>query len=35
MGIEPIRSGTIRFAGEDITRLPVHLRASRGHPGGA
>jgi branched-chain amino acid transport system ATP-binding protein len=30
MGIEPIRTGTIRFAGEDITRLPVHQRARRG-----
>jgi branched-chain amino acid transport system ATP-binding protein len=30
MGIEPIRSGRIRFAGEDITRLPVHARARRG-----
>ena len=30
MGIEPIRSGRIRFNGEDITRLPVHQRARRG-----
>jgi len=30
MGIEPIRTGTIRFNGEDITRLPVHQRARRG-----
>jgi branched-chain amino acid transport system ATP-binding protein len=30
MGIEPIRSGKIRFNGEDITRLPVHERARRG-----
>jgi len=30
MGIEPIRGGRIRFAGEDITRLPVHARARLG-----
>ncbi|MGA2083513.1 MAG: ABC transporter ATP-binding protein [Holophaga sp.] len=30
MGITPIRTGRIRFAGEDITHLPVHARARRG-----
>jgi len=30
MGIEPIRGGRILFAGEDITRMPVHERARRG-----
>jgi branched-chain amino acid transport system ATP-binding protein len=30
MGIIPIRGGRIRFAGEDITRVPVHARARRG-----
>jgi branched-chain amino acid transport system ATP-binding protein len=29
-GLLPVRSGTIRFRGEDITRLPAHRRAMRG-----
>jgi len=29
-GLLPVRSGTIRFRGEDITRLPAHRRAQRG-----
>jgi branched-chain amino acid transport system ATP-binding protein len=29
-GLLPVRSGTIRFRGEDITRLPAHKRAQRG-----
>jgi branched-chain amino acid transport system ATP-binding protein len=29
-GLLPIRSGTVRFRGEDITRLPAHKRARRG-----
>ncbi|MCU0837951.1 MAG: ABC transporter ATP-binding protein [Rhodospirillales bacterium] len=29
-GLLPASAGTIRFAGEDITRLPAHLRARRG-----
>lgn len=29
-GLLPVRSGTIRFKGEDITRLPPHRRARRG-----
>ncbi|MGF1611351.1 MAG: ABC transporter ATP-binding protein [Kiloniellales bacterium] len=30
MGLLPVRSGTIRFRGEDITSLPAHQRARRG-----
>ena len=29
-GLLPVRSGTIRFRGEDISRLPAHRRAQRG-----
>ena len=29
-GLLPVRSGHIRFRGEDITRLPPHKRAKRG-----
>ena len=29
-GLLPVRSGRIRFRGEDITRLPPHKRAKRG-----
>ncbi|MCL6507904.1 MAG: ATP-binding cassette domain-containing protein, partial [Bryobacteraceae bacterium] len=29
-GLLPVRSGAIRFKGEDITRLPPHRRARRG-----
>src|ERR671930_1431374 len=29
-GLLPVRSGRIRFHGEDITRLPPHKRAKRG-----
>ncbi len=29
-GLLPVRSGTLRFRGEDITRLPAHKRAQRG-----
>lgn len=29
-GLLPMRSGRIRFLGEDITRLPAHKRARRG-----
>ena len=29
-GLLPVRSGTIRFRGEEITRLPAHRRARRG-----
>jgi branched-chain amino acid transport system ATP-binding protein len=29
-GLLPVRSGHIRFQGEDITRLPPHRRAKRG-----
>jgi branched-chain amino acid transport system ATP-binding protein len=29
-GLLPVRSGTVRFRGEDITRLPAHKRAQRG-----
>jgi branched-chain amino acid transport system ATP-binding protein len=29
-GLLPVRSGNIRFRGEDITRLPPHRRAKRG-----
>ena len=29
-GLLPIRSGAIRFRGEDIARLPAHRRAQRG-----
>ncbi len=29
-GLLPVRSGAIRFRGEDITRLPAHRRAQRG-----
>ncbi|GBD08559.1 High-affinity branched-chain amino acid transport ATP-binding protein LivF [Candidatus Thermoflexus japonica] len=30
MGLAPVRSGAIRFAGEDLTRLPAHRRAGLG-----
>jgi branched-chain amino acid transport system ATP-binding protein len=30
MGIQTLRTGRIRFNGEDITRLPAHQRARRG-----
>ncbi|MGQ0674833.1 MAG: ABC transporter ATP-binding protein [Rhodospirillales bacterium] len=30
MGLLPVRSGSIRFQGQDITALPAHLRARRG-----
>ena len=30
MGVLPVRSGVIRFNGEDITGLPPHARARRG-----
>ena len=30
MGLLPVRSGKVRFRGEDITRLPAHRRAARG-----
>ena len=30
MGLLPVRSGTITFKGEDITRVPTHRRALRG-----
>lgn len=30
MGLLPVRSGTIRFHGEDVTGLPPHERAKRG-----
>lgn len=30
LGLAPVRSGRIRFAGEDITRLPTHQIARRG-----
>jgi branched-chain amino acid transport system ATP-binding protein len=30
MGLLPVRSGTIRFQGQDITGLPAHQRARRG-----
>jgi branched-chain amino acid transport system ATP-binding protein len=30
MGLLPVRSGTIRFHGEDVTGLPPHQRARRG-----
>jgi branched-chain amino acid transport system ATP-binding protein len=29
-GLLPVRSGSIQFAGQDITRLPPHKRAKRG-----
>lgn len=29
-GLLPVRSGSVRFRGEDITALPAHLRAARG-----
>jgi branched-chain amino acid transport system ATP-binding protein len=29
-GLLPVRSGTVQFRGEDITRLPAHKRARRG-----
>src|SRR5260370_22643543 len=29
-GLLPVRSGTIRFRGEEITRLPAHRRAQHG-----
>jgi branched-chain amino acid transport system ATP-binding protein len=29
-GLLPVRSGKVRFRGEDITGLPAHLRAARG-----
>ena len=30
MGVQPVRSGTVRFDGQDITSLPPHARARRG-----
>jgi branched-chain amino acid transport system ATP-binding protein len=30
MGLLPVRSGTITFQGQDVTRLPPHQRAKRG-----
>jgi urea transport system ATP-binding protein len=30
VGLQPIRSGAIRFADADVTRLPTHARAQRG-----
>ena len=30
MGLLPSRSGTVRFKGQDVTRLPVHQRARLG-----
>ena len=30
MGLLPVSSGTVRFQGQDITRLPAHQRARRG-----
>jgi branched-chain amino acid transport system ATP-binding protein len=30
MGLLPVRSGKVRFRGEDITGLPAHQRAKRG-----
>jgi len=30
MGLLPVRSGTVRFNGKDITRLPTHARALAG-----
>ena len=30
VGLQPIRSGAIRLAGHDVSRLPAHLRARRG-----
>jgi branched-chain amino acid transport system ATP-binding protein len=30
MGLLPVRSGTVRFHDQDITRLPAHERARRG-----
>lgn len=30
MGLLPVKSGAIRFQGQDITRLPAHQRARRG-----
>lgn len=30
MGLLPVRAGTLRYAGEDITRLATHLRVRRG-----
>src|SRR5215475_9262049 len=30
MGLLPVRSGTITFKGQDITRLPTHRRALAG-----
>jgi branched-chain amino acid transport system ATP-binding protein len=30
MGLLPVRSGTVRFNGKDITRLPTHTRALAG-----
>ena len=29
MGLLPVRAGTLRYAGEDITRLPTHQRVRR------
>src|SRR5258708_17514051 len=29
-GLLPVRSGSVRFRGEDISRLPAHKRAQRG-----
>src|SRR5258708_30066088 len=29
-GLLPVRSGSVKFRGEDITRLPAHKRAQRG-----
>src|SRR3974390_1782595 len=30
IGAHPVTAGTIRWEGEDITRLPIHERARRG-----
>ena len=30
MGVQPVRSGVVRFDGQDITSLPPHARARRG-----
>ncbi|MDL5030301.1 urea ABC transporter ATP-binding subunit UrtE [Pelomonas sp. APW6] len=30
MGLLPVRAGTLRYAGEDITKLPTHQRVRRG-----
>jgi len=30
MGLLPVRSGRVAFKGQDVTRLPAHVRAQRG-----